>query len=232
MVVEFDHTNENLDAIVNALQPEPCDRILAVCGSGDQAFALAGYGSQVVAVDPDSDQLLYAQYRLDALLKGSVSAFLNIGSPISNNPDDVTNETPEEQIKRLLAPNRILPNISNIKLKKNDFISELMESQILFNKLYASNLLGFYMHESFKKPSLEQKRAWFRNILKRLPESGIIYFTGPNGLGIDDNDLEGGLMREICDDGTYALKLDYELTGIARKYEKEWIPGVYVKQPK
>lgn len=72
----YPFTNESLASVVTGLQPTNVDVILAVCGSGDQAFALLESGARVVAVDTNERQVAYARARADALLAGDVETFL------------------------------------------------------------------------------------------------------------------------------------------------------------
>ena len=74
--VIYHATNEDLASIVELLKPCPGDRIAAICGSGDQAFALAEHGAQVTAVDMSWEQIVYARTRADALREGNITRFL------------------------------------------------------------------------------------------------------------------------------------------------------------
>ncbi|MBS3073925.1 hypothetical protein J4447_00545 [Candidatus Pacearchaeota archaeon] len=47
----YNHTNENLEFAMKVIRPRIDDRILAVCGSGDHAFAMVENAGRVVAVD-------------------------------------------------------------------------------------------------------------------------------------------------------------------------------------
>ncbi len=67
-ILVYGHTNESLWAIIAGLKPTRNDKLLSICGSGDQAFALAEFAQEVVAVDRNYSQLSYAQRRRDALL--------------------------------------------------------------------------------------------------------------------------------------------------------------------
>lgn len=63
MMPDYVSTNESLEAIVKGMDIQQADKILAVCGSGDQAFALLETAAYVRAVDKDLDQVEYAQER-------------------------------------------------------------------------------------------------------------------------------------------------------------------------
>ena len=51
MAQTFARTNEDLPSIVRGMDVNPSDYILAVGGSGDQAFALLEYAKKVKTVD-------------------------------------------------------------------------------------------------------------------------------------------------------------------------------------
>ncbi|HIH24421.1 TPA: hypothetical protein HA251_05280 [Candidatus Woesearchaeota archaeon] len=72
----FLESNENIEQIIAGVRPIPGDDILAICGSGDQAFALAEYGARVYAVDNDPTQIAYASARAEMLKKGDFEGFL------------------------------------------------------------------------------------------------------------------------------------------------------------
>jgi SAM-dependent methyltransferase len=58
---EFTETNESLDAILIGMKPQPNQKILAICGSGEQSKILAKKGSKVLAVDNNFNQIRYAR---------------------------------------------------------------------------------------------------------------------------------------------------------------------------
>lgn len=71
-------------AALGALQPTADDRILAVCGAGDVAFALARAGAHVQVVDPRHAQIAYARLALAAvqgLPEASTRSLLGLGAP-------------------------------------------------------------------------------------------------------------------------------------------------------
>jgi len=71
-------TNESLAAIVNGLDVNETDDILAICGSGDQAFALLEKAHSVTAVDIYKNQVDYARYRKRCLKEEKYAFFQNM----------------------------------------------------------------------------------------------------------------------------------------------------------
>ena len=78
----YTHTNENLDAIVEGLSICPEDKVLAVLGSGDQAFAMVERGALVHAVDLNFAQVLFAQKRINFIRDRKYDAFLNVSDDV------------------------------------------------------------------------------------------------------------------------------------------------------
>lgn len=62
--VDFLHTNEMLEAIVNGMDLQKDDDVLAILGSGEQALAIIPYVKSVTAVDNNIWQMSYAKKRL------------------------------------------------------------------------------------------------------------------------------------------------------------------------
>lgn len=71
----FTCTNESLPAIIAGLSPSSADRILAIGGSGDQAFALLEHGAQVAVIDHDARQIDFIRHRAAALADGDYYEF-------------------------------------------------------------------------------------------------------------------------------------------------------------
>jgi len=76
----FAYTNESLGAVVAGLEPSKDDRILAIAGSGDQAFALAESGAKIKVVDRNPAQLDYVRRRLECLRAGDYEGFFGCES--------------------------------------------------------------------------------------------------------------------------------------------------------
>ncbi len=70
------HTNESLDAIIKGMDLKSTDRVLAICGSGEQAFAVLEHAGRVRAFDRESLQTDYAKMRKQTLADGDYEKFL------------------------------------------------------------------------------------------------------------------------------------------------------------
>lgn len=75
--VRFPKTNESLESVVQGLDVGSDDRVLSICGSGDQPLAMLEKAASVVAIDVNSEQLTYAMARFDLIRIGRFSLFRN-----------------------------------------------------------------------------------------------------------------------------------------------------------
>ncbi|NTV23485.1 MAG: hypothetical protein HGA85_03860 [Nanoarchaeota archaeon] len=132
---EYTTTNENLDAILLGLAVQPQDRILAICGSGDQALAMAGIGAKVRAVDRETGQLEYAKEQA-ALFKSNPLKTLRF-HPVSFFMDV------DDDFRRnwYLFSHRIeiARNLDSISYLHGDIFEQDPKG---YNKIYLSNASG------------------------------------------------------------------------------------------
>ncbi|MFA5142116.1 MAG: hypothetical protein WC471_04050 [Candidatus Woesearchaeota archaeon] len=248
--VTFFHTNESLDAIIAGLIPQSNDNILAICGSGDQAFALVQYGAKVFAVDNIPEQVTYAESRKTALLKEDITGFL----PASYLPENRIRGAQRiliPQIQKVLVPKKIIPHLDGLQFKTGNLFNELLDNTLEFNKMYLSNSMEYIHHADGGRViprrisfSSEEEQIRLKLILQRLTLGGLVYFSGPeetytiyHARGYPDK-VEKELNPELISDLESKLVLVPELTKKARDYEKKWstatmwAPAVYRKQPK
>lgn len=177
-LVQYPCTNETLDAILNGMDVGEKDSIIAVGGSGDQAFALLEKAHSVTAVDRDPMQTRYIEIRADMLLNGDIDGFL---CPAIRS-DFGKGKSKEEIMEKYYYPvagvvradkrdwermanyflqpgriERIKANLGNLEIKKaNDFLDEIKEGK--FSKAYISNIIG-YCPESIGERILLLKQA-------------------------------------------------------------------------
>ena len=78
--LEYISTNENLDAIVLGMDVNSNDRILAMGGSGDQAFALLEKAGSVTVVDRNSAQIWYIKQRAELIRQKAYEFFFSCTS--------------------------------------------------------------------------------------------------------------------------------------------------------
>lgn len=127
----YRNTNESLSAIVKGVNPQKEDFILAVGGSGDQAFALLESGAHVDVVDTNPNQIRYIQERIHSLLNGNYSSFLGFYFSSGINKNFFNEKGRLKKIRENISLLNILGEIDifncNISFEK-------------WNKFYLSNI--------------------------------------------------------------------------------------------
>lgn len=151
-------TNEDLEAIVEGLRVTKDDVILAICGSGDQAFALLEKAKRVIAVDASPEQIVYAQRRAQTLRE---KGYLPMASDMYPRNKDYM----KPRIRR------IRENVGNIEFCRVLDIFEDMPQFQGITKLYLSNAL-------FDRNVLSECEL----ISQTLPQNGLVYFTNGQDL--------------------------------------------------
>ncbi|HIH24418.1 TPA: class I SAM-dependent methyltransferase [Candidatus Woesearchaeota archaeon] len=158
----FTQTNESLEQIMTGMQPHKQDLILAVCGSGDQAFALIEHDAQVIAVDTHPGQVSYAKRRAGFLRAGAYEEFLTAGR--SHLRSDV--------LAYFTAPgrmDRIRKNLGNIAFNTLDIFGIPAAMRIVFSKVYLSN--AHYFDNWVGHTEMHR-------VADKLEEGGRLYATG------------------------------------------------------
>ena len=148
MSPNYSHTNESLDAIVKGMNVNETDDIIAVCGSGDQAFALLEYAGSVLAVDSDRQQIEYAQKRAEALKAGDYDGFFPCSNDIYFNPDGSYGKDFAGRVRQYFEKDNSEARLEKIRKKLGsleirhvtDLLDEIQEDR--FSKAYLSNILG------------------------------------------------------------------------------------------
>src|SRR3989338_6857639 len=76
--LRYSYTNEDLRGIILGLDFSPEDSVLAVAGSGDQAFAFLEFTRQVKAVDIVPEQIELMRQKAEALRIGDYDEFFKV----------------------------------------------------------------------------------------------------------------------------------------------------------
>ncbi|PIN80948.1 hypothetical protein COV11_02885, partial [Candidatus Woesearchaeota archaeon CG10_big_fil_rev_8_21_14_0_10_30_7] len=140
--VTYTTTNETLDSIVAGLDLNSNDNVLAIAGSGDQAFAILEYVGKVKAIDRDKYQIKFIRARIRALKSGNIDEFFmgvvhSIFS-VSENKKYFKQEGRSEKIKLKLSDLTVATPQS--------FLTALNETET-FSKIYLSNVVGFLSNQ-------------------------------------------------------------------------------------
>ncbi len=221
----FSVSNERLSTIVVGLEPNERDTVLAVCGSGDQAFALSEYAPRVVAVDINPEQIRLAKQRAEYLKVENYGDFLKTNEEnISRYATERTGK-PYFTIERL---ERIRSRIEGIHFRVGN-ITELADTN--YTKVYLSNCFHY------QDPNQDQ-------------DTRDNFFTNLEKLNLLTNALSQGVLVYHCsrfaassldllisygdyDTEKISLILDRNRTVLAEREEVDdnlypWYPRVYV----
>jgi len=211
-MLEYTHTNEDLRAIVHGLDLSLDDKVLAICGSGDQAFAMLEKAGEVVAVDYNQSQLKYALERLKHLKKGDHTRFL------VPDPDEYFDLRNSRRYFNWEKFQKIKSRIDSLKIitdQINIFDSGL--AMVDFTKIYLSNALD-YGYGPIRKDRERLGSFNLEHFVEPLREGTLIYDTNLHHR-----------FEVLCKNG--CLEKEEELTRIARWLEEgyHWNPTVYKK---
>lgn len=235
-------TNESLDAVVKGMGAKQGDNVLAICGSGMQAFALLESVDSVVAIDCHHNQAEYANY-LKQLFKSEdyirflglkhwkerklecselsphALGFLNYFLQLELGIYDCASRTEIlGSIKFSSRMRKISSKIDNLEIRLGN-IFEIDAHKGQFNKIYLSNAISHRAAPMSKK----FYGAAMRKFSDALPPGGLVY--------VSDRDDPEMLKSE----GRWPSSLveDNNLSSIARSYEQKsfynWKPKVFRK---
>lgn len=240
----YSSTNENLEGLVVGLDVKPEDRIIAVGGCGDQAFALLENAGSVIVVDSNPAQIELIRKRTKLLQDGDYQRFLKVEEVGSADGCFSGEQMPEivqanEKRRGIYFSNegrleRARKNLANLEIRGPIDVIEASKSTE-HNKIYLSNIIGF--GEMFCDISV------LRDIAESLPPNGLVYVSNHDNLCEKRADVlyakltgqRKEYLREMKDWFAIPkpdflpqkLVLDESLTRRARVHERFWKPGVY-----
>lgn len=254
--MQYPCTNEDLRGIVSGLDLSPKDSVLAVAGSGDQAFAFLEYAAHVKAVDINPNQIKYMQQKARALRAGDYEEFLRIETAdyIGNYGSHLAKFDRDRRKKYFVGDDplrlaKIRGNLDNLVIAEPADIIEVAQTESGYTKTYLSNVIGYRDAESYIgfTPIL-------RGIARNLPLDGLIYVAN-HGEFLDrmrnvstlqdfgDTYVDSKINnpkklypqlvlyrdRDLQDNSFLPLELvvDRDLSAKARRGEGLWKPAVY-----
>jgi len=199
-LVPFKYTNENLRAIVAGMAPTGTDSILAIAGSGDQAFALLEFAGRVVAVDRDSDQIDFMRQRVDALERRDYEKFLE--APTKHGEEILQRNSKSRYFRTNRRLERIRKRLDRLEIAEGDIFEIIKNQRGKFNKFYFSNLGNWVCRE----------QLYESDGLDCLPDGCLVYCSSGPPVESDH------------------LVKDERLTSQSRKFNNYgWKPTVYRK---
>src|SRR3989344_2103041 len=176
----YEATNEWLPSIVRLLEPQENDCIAAVCGSGDQAFALLESGAKVVTIDREWHQIEYARRRGSALQENDLSAFLRTKDP---EYDRNSLSLIDQSNRYFKVPGRlelIRRNLDGITFREGPFLEIVADGEFQWSKLYLSNILmNEWLRKNWHRNDARAERpAQLTAMLPHLQRGGLVYMSG------------------------------------------------------
>lgn len=167
-------TNESLEAIVAGLNPQQNDSVLAICGSGDQAFSLLEKADKITIVDSRDCQIQYFLKRKLLLEAGEFDRFLNL----EQEPRDIKDMSDLKFRNKYFSAKRL----ERIKSKLKDSEIKTIFGDIFnlrfpkgeFNKVYLSNALSYGHLGSVCLEAIEER---LRIISGELSEKSLTYIS-------------------------------------------------------
>jgi SAM-dependent methyltransferase len=217
-------TNESLEAITSGLNLNSENSVLAICGSGDQAFAILEKTGNVYVVDMREKQIEYFLYRQDLLEKGEFNEFLDVPEEKSQKDDRhfISSRNRYFSTERLrMIQSNLRNNVKTASLK----IDELEGQE--FDRVYLSNVLS-YGSSYIDFLSVEKR---LEKISKLLKKDGLIYISDYREI-FDEMEfprkvLEEEFLKRIN------LQVNQQLTEVAQRLQskgwKNWKPGIIQK---
>lgn len=210
----YSATNESLPAIVRGLDLNKNDSVLAIAGSGDQAFAMLEYVGKIKVIDKSIFQLNLVKLRIEALKQKRYDLFLE--TECSNERLNRRNNYFMQEGKL----DKIRNNLDNlVVLEPQDIFALQIDEK--FSKIYSSNALSYVSYEEVKIPAL-------RMLSMSLLLEGLLYITcGTTSV------LNGEEIVALEEYPLLELKKEAGLTKEARRLEDEnnfcWHPIIYKK---
>ena len=154
-------TNESLSSIVKGLDIKQGDDVFAICGSGDQAFAMLAAGADhVYAIDNDEGAIEFAQSRLELLCRDREDLFSYFVG--KNNLNYLTDAGMEI----------IRSNYDKICFGHSNILTCDITGQ--YNKIYLSNVFNNLGHCSFAEFD-----PWFERVSSHFSEGALVYSACP-----------------------------------------------------
>ena len=205
-------TNESLDAIVIGLDLSPQNRVLSICGSGDQAFAILEKAREITLVDSRENQINYALNRKKMLLAEDFKGFLNPGIE----PKDLCESACLDENLAYFSAHRIarisekVKNPESLKVKIGNIYNIDLQNE-KFDRIYLSNSIG-YGSNTLNFDLTDERLG---SIAPALTSDGLIYVT--DGMQVLARSRIDGKSRILAHLG---LKINEPLTSKTQRLQQ------------
>ncbi|MFH1066065.1 MAG: hypothetical protein V1734_06165 [Nanoarchaeota archaeon] len=223
----FPYANESIDAVVQGMDINEEEEVIAICGSGDVVFGMLEKARSVVGVDINPLQVDYALERKVLLKEGYLENFLNIGK-VSHARDTVRMKQSIDYFSQPGRIERIRGNLERLTIKQGDILKRIDDAAKAgkrFTKAYLSNILTWNFVPLARDPELAAKEReeaqkygekYATRVIELLDRPAIIYVAiGCSVIGLNLDAYKDIFCRDI------------KLTEIAKEKERNWEPLVY-----
>ena len=234
MVLRFNFCNESIPSIIAGLNPNENDIILAIGGSGDQAFALLEFGCKVCVVDYNPAQINYIKEVIQNIKQNNFNFFINIenNDNVSKKIKQNTNidffELRTKYFNNLERFEKIRSNIDKlILIEPAQSIFEFVKNTNLnFSKIYLSNIYTTMSNYSRNGDKGHFDFSEFSNSLEiicsKLFSNGIIYFA--------DGDVIRERLKNIRFNSLFNISEKFSLKNNNLKVDKNRTKSARKKQ--
>lgn len=227
-------SNERIEAVIAGLgmnSPSHPDRVLAIGGSGDVAFALLPYVRRIVVVDNNEAQVLLMRERAKQLTIRDYSSFLNyaVRGSCDGNDDDFLRR--KSLRTNYFTQKGLLELISSqidklVILDPCDLLEALKIEDEPYNGMYMSNVLGTLPSQTQAVP------AYLMALQHKLDSNGVGLLYVSDGDQISTIKVPPIMMGDLVIPSTIlplGLYSDDSLTVDARRFggSVAGLPTVY-----
>jgi|SRR3989344_2101955 len=231
MTQYYSVTNESLFAIMEGLDIQPEDRVLAISGSGDQVVAMTEIADRVVAFDYLTEELEILRMKIGWIQEGNFDDFYN---PLRFKSLKGSWLARKEyfDVDRL---ERIRKRLGRLSYFRGDLRELPLTEQTKFTKIYLSNAidftaanhLSFVANRTYDSEGFVGLDSAVMHLVDRLIIRGLVYTT-------TDEDCYRDSLSGLFELSSH-IELDRELTEIADFREHTtgssipWSPKIYRK---
>lgn len=237
MKVTFPCTNESLDAIIAGLDVKKGDNILAVLGSGDQAFAMIAEGARVVGIDTSELQIKYVNQRIECLRQGNLDEFLKYPQKDDKDEKDISAENCKRYFNSEGRNKRILENLQNLSIINGSILDDELPIGC-FNKIYISNVIEWHVRDFLEEFGCKNLFTMHQGYVRKLNCIGsrvnpgcLIYATDSHHIMAKTELEEYGYISWLKEYKALELEKDEELSAKAAKLQSggvmKWWPAVF-----
>ena len=182
--LRYPATNESLLAIEKGLCPKLGDKVLSICGSGDQSFLFLSSGCKVIAIDKCLKQVDYVKKRKQYLELGDYERFLQppgYSEEFNEMKKKCSLDAREEYLSRNCFE-LMRPNANNLDiLEPQNILEHAFGNSNTYSKIYLSNCIEHIVNADSSLQDTDEKLDFELICLKTfglsLKPGGVLYVS-------------------------------------------------------